>query len=56
VTKTVLPVDLSPRPNLDYIITVILPQFGRTIEIYHENNRKMLVGRYRFDGQRFVKE
>ncbi len=54
VTPLVLPADLSSSPDL---LTVILPRTGRTIEIHreNENNSQNLVGRYRFDGRRFVK-
>jgi hypothetical protein len=56
VTKSVLPVNLSPDPNLAYTVTVVLPRVGRTIEVYHEGDRKTLVGRYGFNGQQFVKQ
>ncbi|MBD2092128.1 hypothetical protein H6F67_19960 [Microcoleus sp. FACHB-1515] len=58
VTATVLPVDLSPSSNASYIVEVKLPQIGRTIEVSHldENNQRTLIGRYQFDGERFVEE
>lgn len=58
VTATVLPVDLAPSSNLDYITVVNLPQIGRTIEVYHETEgrEQTLIGRYRFDGAQFVEE
>lgn len=58
VTATVLPADLSIDPDLSDMTVVILPQFGRTIEVYREdgNNQRSLVGRYTFDGDRFVAE
>lgn len=56
VTKSVLPANLSPDPNLDYIVTVVLPRIGRTIEVYHEGDRKTLIGRYSFNGKQFVKQ
>jgi hypothetical protein len=58
VTKAVLPVDLTPSPDLKYIITVALPRTGRSIEVLHQNEdgSKKPIGRYRFEGQRFVKE
>ncbi len=56
VTKSVLPANLSPDPNLDYTVTVVLPRIGRTIEVYHEGDRKTLMGRYSFNGKQFVKQ
>jgi hypothetical protein len=58
VTNAVLPVDLTPSPDLKYTISVVLPRMGRSIEILHQNEdgSKKLIGRYRFEGQRFVKE
>jgi hypothetical protein len=58
VTKAVLPVDLTPSPDLKYTIAVALPRIGRSIEIDHQNEdgSKKPIGRYRFKGQRFVKE
>lgn len=58
VTKAVLPVDLTPSPDLKYIIEVVLPRTGRSIEVIHQNEdgSKKPIGRYRFDGQRFIKE
>jgi hypothetical protein len=58
VTKAVLPVDLTPSPDLKYTISVVLPRTGRIIEVLHENEdgSKKPIGRYRFEGQRFVKE
>jgi hypothetical protein len=58
VTKTVLPVDLTPSPDLKYTVEVVLPRMGRSIEVIHqnENGSKKPIGRYRFAGQRFVKE
>jgi hypothetical protein len=58
VTKAVLPVDLTPSPDLKYTIAVALPRTGRSIEVLHQNEdgSKKPIGRYRFEGQRFVKE
>lgn len=58
VTTNVLPVDLSPSPSLNYIIAVNLPQIGRTIEVYHEDesHHRTLIGRYRFNGEQFVEQ
>lgn len=58
VTKAVLPVDLTPSPDLKYIIAIALPRTGRSIEILHQNEdgSKKPIGRYRFEGQQFVKE
>ncbi len=56
VTKSVLPVNLSPDPNMAYTVTVNLPRVGRTIEVYHEGDRKTLVGRYSFNDKQFVKQ
>ncbi len=58
VTKAVLPVDLTPSPDLKYTVAVVLPRTGRSIEVSHENEdgSKKPIGRYRFENQRFVKE
>jgi hypothetical protein len=58
VTKAVLPVDLTPSPDLKYTIAVVLPRTGRSIEVIHQNEdgSKKPIGRYRFEGQRFIKE
>lgn len=56
VTKSVLPINLAPDRNLDYIVTVVLPRVGRTIQVFHEGDRKTLVGRYSFNGKQFVKQ
>jgi hypothetical protein len=55
VTKSILSADLSPSPDASYIMTVVLPRFGKTIEVYREGDRQQLIGRYRFDGSRFIK-
>lgn len=55
VTTSVLFADLSPSPDASYITTIVLPRFGNTIEVYREVDRKQLMGRYRFDGNRFIK-
>ncbi len=56
VTKTVLPADLTPDPDLKYTIGVVLPRMGRVIEILrvNEDGSKKSIDRYRFEGQRFV--
>jgi hypothetical protein len=55
VTPKVLPADLSPSHDAAYMVTVVPPRSGKTIEIYHEddNNKKTSIGRYRFNGQQF---
>jgi len=40
VTRTVLPTNLTPDPNLDQL-EIELPQFGRTIEIRREQNNQI---------------
>jgi hypothetical protein len=57
VTSQVLAADLSPSPDLAYMVEIVLPRVGKTIEVarFDENNRRTILGRYRFNGQRFVK-
>ena len=56
VTASVLPADLSVNPELDSFVEVKLPRIGRTIEVRRETQNQPSVSRYRFNGDRFVRE
>jgi hypothetical protein len=55
VTSSILPIKVVPNPEGISELMIVLPRFGKTIEFYREENPQQLIGRYRFNGSRFIK-